>query len=527
MPTLNSHLDNQSATFIANSDAMKEALNTIVDQYRDLPGKNGKLSVRERIATLTDPESHFFELSRLAAHGVYPEDVPAAGILTGIGKVHQHECMIIANDPAVKGGIYYPLTVKKHLRALEIAKACQLPVIYLVDSGGANLKLQDEVFPDREHFGRIFYLQSQLSARSIPQIAIVLGACTAGGAYIPAMADIAIMVRNQSRLYLAGPPLVKAAIGETVDEETLGGADTHCRVSGVADYLAQDDSDALAIGRECLRNVYPSQFVSKTIASSHEANEVNKLSKENQQEHHSPRYALEELNGIVSADFRHSLDCKELITRLVDDSEFDEFKALYGKTLVCGFARFGGVLVGIIANNGVLFSEAALKGTHFIQLCDQRHIPLLFLQNITGFMVGKRAEAEGIAKHGAKMVMAVANASVPKITIIVGGSFGAGNYAMCGRAYSPDFLFCWPTARTAVMGGEQAAGVFKHLNSKTKHIDMISEQYKEQSNAIYGSARLWDDGILAPVETRNTLIRCFQLVSRREIKQRHHGVFRM
>ncbi|WP_087018659.1 acyl-CoA carboxylase subunit beta [Thaumasiovibrio subtropicus] len=509
MPTLTSHIDTESARFKSNCLDTATALESIQAIYRDLPGKSNRLSVRARVAALMDSQQSFLEFSRLAAHEVYPEAVPAAGILTGLGRVEGRDVVVIANDPAVKGGIYYPLTVKKHLRALEVALQCQLPVVYLVDSGGANLQRQDEVFPDKEHFGRIFFLQAQLSALAVPQIAVVLGPCTAGGAYIPAMADIAIMVRHQSRLYLAGPPLVKAAIGEEVDEETLGGADTHCRISGVADYLAKNDEDAIEIAKQCLAS-YPAAKTSNQCDATL-----------------PPRFASNELNGIATENFRQASDSHEIITRIIDDSDFDEFKALYGKTLICGFARIGGERVGIIANNGVLFSEAALKGSHFIQLCDQRRVPLLFLQNITGFMVGKRAEAEGIAKHGAKMVMAVATATVPKVTIITGGSFGAGNYAMCGRAYSPDFLFCWPTAKVAVMGGEQAAGVFRHLKRASQETEAITQRYQEQSDALYGSARLWDDGIIPPSETRDVLIRCFSILASRPEQSRRHGIFRM
>ncbi|WP_413112362.1 carboxyl transferase domain-containing protein [Thaumasiovibrio sp. DFM-14] len=515
MAILSSTLDTDSTQFQRNVDAMLSKLTSISALYRDLPAKQDKLSVRQRIDHLMDDQSTLLEFSRLAAHDVYDEAIPAAGIITGLINVENRECVIIANDPAVKGGTYYPLTVKKHLRALEIALNCRLPVIYLVDSGGANLPRQDAVFPDKEHFGRIFYYQAQLSAQCIPQIAVVMGSCTAGGAYIPAMADVAIMVKEQSYLFLAGPPLVKAAIGEQVDAQTLGGAKVHTQTSGVADYLANDDVHALDLAREALKHSFATLAPPSLPTAS------------------PPLYPAAELNGVMSMDYRQHSDCKEVIARIADGSEFDEFKALYGTTLVCGFIQLGGILVGVIGNNGVLYSESALKAAHFIQLCDQRRIPLLFLQNVTGFMIGKKAEAEGIAKHGAKMVMAVATATVPKVTLIIGGSFGAGNYAMCGRAYSPHFLFCWPNARIAVMGGTQAADVMKHVGVSKTVADALAAQYEYQSDVTYASARLWDDGILAPEDTRLTLIRCFTLLqplshaSLPTMSYRQPGVFRM
>ncbi|TNF23937.1 MAG: methylcrotonoyl-CoA carboxylase, partial [Vibrionaceae bacterium] len=459
--------------------------------------QKGKLPVRERVQRLLDDDSFFLEVGQFAAWQVYEESVPCAGVVAGIGKIHGIECMVIANDPAVKGGTYYPLTVKKHLRAQQIAQRCQLPCVYLVDSGGANLPHQADVFPDRDHFGRIFYNQARMSAQGIPQIAVVMGLCTAGGAYIPAMADVAIIVKQQGTIFLAGPPLVKAATGEVVTDEELGGADVHCKKSGVADYYADDDAHALELARQAIA----STDQSPTLA---------------QKEYLPPRYDAQEMYGIVNADLRLSFDVREIIARLVDDSEFDEFKALYGSTLVCGFAQLHGHRIGIVANNGILFSESAQKGAHFIELCAKRKIPLLFLQNITGFMVGKKVEAEGIAKHGAKLVMAVACADVPKFTVIIGGSYGAGNYGMCGRAYDPTMMWMWPNARISVMGGEQAAGVLTQVRREVKarqqeawpddeakaFRDSIVELYDTQGSPYYASARLWDDGILDPLETR-------------------------
>jgi acetyl-CoA carboxylase carboxyltransferase component len=469
-----------------------------VAQHRE----RGKMPVRERVRNLIDPASPFLEFSPLAAHEVYESSVPAAGLLTGMGRVSGRECVIVANDATVKGGTYYPLTVKKHLRAQEIAQKFHLPCIYLVDSGGAFLPLQDEVFPDRDHFGRIFFNQARLSAEGIPQIAVVLGSCTAGGAYVPAMCEEAVIVRGQGTIFLAGPPLVKAATGEEVDAETLGGADVHCRVSGVTDHMAEDDADALRIAREIIASIPYEKKFSFPI-------ETPEL----------PAYAPEELYGILPTDLRQPFDMREVIARIVDGSRLGEFKKHYGTTLICGFARIEGITVGILANNAVLFSESALKATHFIELCDRRGVPLVFLQNITGFMVGSQYEAGGIAKDGAKMVQAVSNARVPKFTVIVGGSFGAGNYGMCGRAFEPHLLWMWPGARISVMGGEQAAGVLvtvrrdrmaregKEMTPEEEEAMArpIVEQYERQGHPYYSSARLWDDGILDPAETRQAL----------------------
>ncbi|MBY7968452.1 methylcrotonoyl-CoA carboxylase [Vibrio fluvialis] len=484
--------------------------------------QKGKLPVRERVQRLLDDDSFFLEVGQFAAWQVYEESVPCAGVVAGIGKIHGIECMIIANDPAVKGGTYYPLTVKKHLRAQQIAQRCQLPCVYLVDSGGANLPHQADVFPDRDHFGRIFYNQARMSAQGIPQIAVVMGLCTAGGAYIPAMADVAIIVKQQGTIFLAGPPLVKAATGEVVTDEELGGAEVHCKKSGVADYYADDDAHALALARQAIASTNQSP----TLA---------------QKEYLPPRYDAQEMYGIVNADLRLSFDVREIIARLVDNSEFDEFKALYGSTLVCGFAQLHGHRIGIVANNGILFSESAQKGAHFIELCAKRKIPLLFLQNITGFMVGKKVEAEGIAKHGAKLVMAVACADVPKFTVIIGGSYGAGNYGMCGRAYDPTMMWMWPNARISVMGGEQAAGVLTQVRREVKarqqeawpddeakaFRDSIVELYDTQGSPYYASARLWDDGILDPLETRDVLCQALNAALRAPIADSQFGIFRM
>lgn len=484
--------------------------------------QKGKLPVRERVQRLLDDDSFFLEVGQFAAWQVYEESVPCAGVVAGIGKIHGIECMVIANDPAVKGGTYYPLTVKKHLRAQQIAQRCQLPCVYLVDSGGANLPHQADVFPDRDHFGRIFYNQARMSAQGIPQIAVVMGLCTAGGAYIPAMADVAIIVKQQGTIFLAGPPLVKAATGEVVTDEELGGADVHCKKSGVADYYADDDAHALDLARQAIASTNQSP----TLAP---------------KEYLPPRYDAQEMYGIVNADLRLSFDVREIIARLVDDSEFDEFKALYGSTLVCGFAQLHGHRIGIVANNGILFSESAQKGAHFIELCAKRKIPLLFLQNITGFMVGKKVEAEGIAKHGAKLVMAVACADVPKFTVIIGGSYGAGNYGMCGRAYDPTMMWMWPNARISVMGGEQAAGVLTQVRREVKarqqeawpddeakaFRDSIVELYDTQGSPYYASARLWDDGILDPLETRDVLGQALNAALRAPIADSQFGIFRM
>ncbi|MEW5249125.1 carboxyl transferase domain-containing protein [Microbulbifer sp. 2201CG32-9] len=484
----------------------------------------GKLLPRDRIDTLLDPGSPFLEFSQLAAHEVYGEEVPAAGIITGIGTVAGQPCVIVANDATVKGGTYYPLTVKKHLRAQAIAEQNNLPCIYLVDSGGANLPRQDEVFPDREHFGRIFYNQANLSAQNIPQIAVVMGSCTAGGAYVPAMADESIMVKEQATIFLAGPPLVKAATGEVVSAEELGGAEVHCRTSGVADHYANNDVHALELARRSVSRLNRVKVPGLEIRPARE-----------------PLYPPEEIYGVVPADSRRPYDVREIIARIVDASEFDEFKALYGTTLVTGFARINGYPVGIVANNGILFAESAQKGAHFIELCAQRRIPLVFLQNITGFMVGRQYEAGGIAKHGAKMVTAVATANVPKITILIGGSFGAGNYGMCGRAYDPNFLFMWPNARISVMGGEQAAGVLAQVKrdqmeargerwseaEEQQFKQPIVETYEHQGHPYYASARLWDDGVIDPADTRRVLALCLAAASHREPRETHFGVFRM
>lgn len=483
-----------------------------------------KLLPRERIQYLLDPDSAFLELSPLAAYQVYPDDVPAAGIITGIGRIHGQECMIIVNDATVKGGTYYPLTVKKHLRAQEIALQNHLPCLYLVDSGGAYLPKQDEVFPDRDHFGRIFYNQAIMSSQNIPQIAIVMGSCTAGGAYVPAMADESIMVKNQATIFLGGPPLVKAATGEIISAEALGGADIHCRQSGVADHYAHSDLDAIHKARQIIKQLNRSK---------------PQLSSRIQTQR--PQRNPENIYQVIPDDPKKPLDMYELIAYLIDNSELNEFKALYGTTLICGFAHLYGYPVGIIANNGILFSESALKGTHFIELCTQRKIPIIFLQNITGFMVGGKYEASGIAKQGAKMVTAVANAQVPKLTVIVGGSFGAGNYAMCGRAFNPNFLWSWPNSRISVMGGEQAAQVLAQIQ-KDKHQkqgthfsqqeedtlkNQLRAQYEEQGNPYYASARLWDDGVIDPKDTRRILGLGLSACLNAPIKSTQFGVFRM
>ena len=478
--------------------------------------ERGKLFVRERIARLQDPGTPFLEFSPLAAHGFYQAQAPGAGVVTGIARVSGREVVIVANDATVKGGTYFPLTVKKHLRAQEIALENRLPCLYLVDSGGAFLPLQSEVFPDRDHFGRIFFNQARMSSLGIPQIAAVMGSCTAGGAYVPAMSDETIMVKNQATIFLAGPPLVKAAIGEVVSAEELGGADTHCRKSGVSDHYAENDDHALEILREIVRNLGPRQRAA-----------FERLAPE------APLYDAEELLGVIPADVRTPYDSREVIARLVDGSRFHEFKALYGTSVICGFAHIEGYPVGIIANNGVLFSESAQKAAHFIELCNQRGTPLLFLQNITGFMVGKDAEARGIAKDGAKMVTAVSNSSVPKFTVIIGGSFGAGNYGMCGRAYSPRLLWMWPNARISVMGGEQAADVLATVKSgaeseKEEYRRKIIAEYERDGNAYASTARLWDDGILDPRQTRKTL--ALALAASLEncpTPETKYGVFRM
>ncbi len=484
----------------------------------------GKLLPRDRIDTLLDPGSPFLELSQFAAHGLYEDTINAAGLITGIGRVSGTECVIVCNDATVKGGTYYPVTVKKHLRAQEIARENRLPCVYLVDSGGANLPRQDEVFPDRDHFGRIFYNQANLSAEGIPQIAVVMGSCTAGGAYVPAMADESVIVRNQGTIFLGGPPLVKAATGEVVSAEELGGGDLHSRISGVTDHLAGNDAHALAMARRIVANLNRRKTIGLDMAAPE-----------------APLYPAEDIYGIIPKDGRQSYDVREIIARLVDGSRFDEFKRFYGETLVCGFARLWGFPVGIVANNGILFSESALKGAHFIELCCQRRIPLVFLQNITGFMVGRKYEAGGIAKDGAKMVMAVANAKVPKFTVIIGGSFGAGNYAMNGRAYGPRLLFTWPNARISVMGGEQAATVLATVkrdgmeargeswsaDDEEAFKTPIRAQYDAQGHPYYASARLWDDGIIDPADTRRVLGLSISASLNAPIPETRFGVFRM
>ncbi len=491
--------------------------------------KRDKLLPRERIEKILDAGSAFLELSSLAAQDMYGMDIPSAGIVTGIGRVHGVECMFVANDATVKGGTYFPMTVKKHLRAQEIAKENRLPCVYLVDSGGAFLPMQDEVFPDKEHFGRIFYNQAQMSAAGIPQIAVVLGSCTAGGAYVPAMADESVIVKGNGTIFLGGPPLVKAATGEEVSAEELGGAYVHTHESGVADHYAEDELDALAITRNILENLNYKSHGEKSLDKK-------------QAQVSAPEYSSEEIYGILSKDTRKPFDVREIIARLVDGSKFHEFKENYGETLVCGFANIHGFKVGIVANNGILFSESAIKGSHFIQICGQRKIPLIFLQNITGFMVGKKYESEGIAKHGAKMVTAVSTVDVPKFTVVIGGSFGAGNYGMCGRAYSPRFLWMWPNARISVMGGEQAAGVLatvKQDGLKARGKDQLSEKeisefkqpildkYENEGSAYYSSARLWDDGIIEPHKTRDVLGLAIASSLNKEIEDSKFGVFRM
>ncbi|HIG72328.1 MAG TPA: methylcrotonoyl-CoA carboxylase [Myxococcales bacterium] len=484
----------------------------------------GKLLPRERIHGLLDPGSPFLELSQLAAHDLYGGGIASAGIITGVGRVAERECVVVCNDATVKGGTYYPITVKKHLRAQEIAQQNQLPCIYLVDSGGANLPNQAEVFPDRDHFGRIFFNQAQMSAAGIAQIAVVMGSCTAGGAYVPAMADESIIVKDQGTIFLGGPPLVKAATGEVVSAEDLGGADVHTRTSGVADYLAQDDRHALSIARDVVAHLNRPTPAGGSL-----------------REPRDPLFDAEDLAGIIPSDTRIPYDVREIIARIVDGSEFDEFKARYGSTLVTGFAHIHGMPVGIVANNGVLFSESALKGAHFVELCCQRDIPLVFLQNITGFMVGKKYEAGGIAKDGAKMVMAVACAKVPKFTVVTGGSFGAGNYAMCGRSYSPRFLWTWPNARISVMGGEQAANVLATVKrdgleargeswsaeEQEAFMAPVREQYELEGHPYYATARIWDDGIIAPAQTRRVLSLGLATARNAPSEETRFGIFRM
>ena len=536
MPKIDSRIDTESREFAKNDAANRKLAAALHEAHariaeggsshaREKHLARGKLLPRDRIRTLVDRGSPFLEVGQLAAYGLYDDEVPSAGIITGIGQVSDIDCVIVANDATVKGGTYYPLTVKKHLRAQEIAEQNRLPCIYLVDSGGAFLPMQDEVFPDRDHFGRIFYNQARLSAKGIPQLAAVLGSCTAGGAYVPAMCDEAVIVRKQGTIFLGGPPLVKAATGEVVDAETLGGGDVHSRISGVTDYLAADDNEALSMLRQSVANLNWHKPDSVAVAEPIE-----------------PDYAADELYGVVSREFRYPYDVREVIARIVDGSEFQAFKSLYGPTLVCGFARVYGYPVGIVANNGILFSESALKGAHFVQLCNRRGIPLVFLQNITGFMVGRKFEHGGIAKDGAKMVNAVATSSVPRFTVIIGGSFGAGNYAMCGRAYEPRMLWMWPNARISVMGGEQAALVLTTVKGegmamrgepwtdrdKRNYERRIARQYEKQGSPYYASARLWDDGVIDPVDTRKVLGQAISAsLNNPRDAETPHGIFRM
>jgi 3-methylcrotonyl-CoA carboxylase beta subunit len=535
MPILDTRLNPRSAEFTVNA----AALQALVDDLRARQARvaegggeaarakhvaRGKLLPRERVAALLDPGSPFLEFSPLAAHGLYEDAAPGAGIITGIGRVSGRECVIVCNDATVKGGTYYPMTVKKHLRAQEIARENRLPCIYLVDSGGANLPNQDEVFPDRDHFGRIFYNQATLSAEGIAQIAVVMGSCTAGGAYVPAMSDESVIVANQGTIFLGGPPLVKAATGEEVSAEDLGGGDVHTRLSGVADHLARNDAHALDIARRIVSRLRPAERAAVDLRPPRE-----------------PLYAASELYGVVPLDARKPFDIREIIARIVDGSELDEFKARFGATLVCGFAHLHGMPVGILANNGILFSDSAVKGAHFIELCCQRRIPLLFLQNITGFMVGRKAENEGIARHGAKLVTAVACAQVPKFTVIVGGSFGAGNYGMCGRAYGPRQLWMWPNARISVMGGEQAASVLATVRrdgieakggswsaeEEEAFKAPVRSQYEAQGHPYYATARLWDDGVIDPADTRRVLALGLSAALNAPIPDARFGVFRM
>lgn len=535
MGILESRLNSRSADFLANAAAMQAVVQDLrqqVDKVFAGGGEaarakhlaRGKLLPRDRVQQLLDPGTPFLELAPLAAYNMYDNAAPGAGLIAGIGRVSGIDCMIVCNDATVKGGTYYPMTVKKHLRAQEIAAQNRLPCIYLVDSGGANLPNQDDVFPDREHFGRIFYNQANLSAQGIAQIAVVMGSCTAGGAYVPAMSDESIIVKEQGTIFLGGPPLVKAATGEVVSAEDLGGGDVHTRLSGVVDHLAQNDLHALALARTAVSHLNRSKPLNAADAAPM-----------------APRFAAEELYGVIPVDTRKPFDVREIIARIVDDSAFDEFKARFGSTLVCGFARIEGMQVGIIANNGILFSESAVKGAHFIELCCQRKIPLVFLQNITGFMVGRKYENEGIARHGAKLVTAVATAAVPKFTIIIGGSFGAGNYGMCGRAFSPRFLWMWPNARISVMGGEQAASVLATVKrdgiegrggqwsaeEEEAFKAPIRQQYEDQGHPYYASARLWDDGVIDPADTRRVLALGLSAARNAPIGDTRFGVFRM
>lgn len=535
MTVLRSHISPSSDVFKANRAAMAKAIATIEEAVRlaaagggesarERHVSRGKLLPRDRIASLVDPGTPFLEIGATAAHDMYNGDAPGAGLIAGIGRVSGRECVVVCNDPTVKGGTYYPMTVKKHLRAQEIAAENRLPCVYLVDSGGANLPNQDEVFPDRDHFGRIFYNQANMSAAGIPQIAVVMGSCTAGGAYVPAMSDETIIVEGQGTIFLAGPPLVRAATGEVVSAEDLGGADVHTRLSGVADHLARDDAHALALARRAVSALNREKPCTVEL-----------------REPEPPLYDPDEIAGIVPADLRTPYEIREVIARIVDGSRFDEFKARFGTTLVCGFAHVHGIPVGIIANNGVLFSESALKGAHFVELCAQRRIPLVFLQNITGFMVGRKYETEGIAKHGAKLVTAVATVKVPKITMLVGGSFGAGNYGMCGRAFSPRLLWSWPNSRISVMGGEQAAGVLSTVRGEAlrragtpwseeeeaRFRKPVLDLFERQSHPLYASARLWDDGVVDPRKSREVLALSLSMTLNAPIEETRFGLFRM
>jgi len=532
---LHSSIDPSSSDFARNAEAMRSLVADLREKLSQVAGgggevsrnrhtSRGKMLARERVDLLVDPGTSFLELSPLAAYGLYGGDVHSASVVTGVGRISGRECVIVANDATIKGGTYYPMTVKKHLRAQDIARQNNLPCVYMVDSGGAFLPLQDEIFPDERHFGRIFYNQAQMSSQGIPQVAIVMGSCTAGGAYVPAMSDESIIVRNQGTIFLGGPPLVKAATGEVVTAEELGGADVHSRQSGVTDHYAQNDAHAIGIARRIVGTLKPS---SRPNLNMHPPRD--------------PLFAAEEIYGVVPVDGRKPFDVRDIIARVVDGSEFDEFKKLYGTTLVCGFAHVWGYPVGIIANNGILFSESSLKGAHFIELCCQRGIPLVFLQNITGFMVGKKYEAGGIARDGAKLVTAVATASVPKFTVVIGGSYGAGNYGMCGRAYSPRFLWMWPNARISVMGGEQASMVLSQVrrdNIEAKGDSWSKEdeetfrspiraQYESQGHPYYATARLWDDGVIDPADTRLVLGLGLSAASNAPIEPTKFGLFRM
>ena len=532
---LHSSIDPSSQDFARNAEAMRGLVADLREKLSQVAGgggeasrkrhtARGKMLARERVDLLVDPGTSFLELSPLAAYGLYGGDVHSASVVTGVGRISGRECVIVANDATIKGGTYYPITVKKHLRAQDIARQNNLPCVYMVDSGGAFLPLQDEIFPDERHFGRIFYNQAQMSSQGIPQIAIVMGSCTAGGAYVPAMSDESIIVRNQGTIFLGGPPLVKAATGEVVSAEELGGADVHSRQSGVTDHYAQNDAHAIGIARRIVGTLKPS--VRPNL---------------NMHKPRDPLFAAEEIYGVVPVDGRKPFDVRDIIARVVDGSEFDEFKKLYGTTLVCGFAHIWGYPVGIIANNGILFSESSLKGAHFIELCCQRGIPLVFLQNITGFMVGKKYEAGGIARDGAKLVTAVATASVPKFTVVIGGSYGAGNYGMCGRAYSPRFLWMWPNARISVMGGEQASMVLSQVRrdnieakgdswsreEEDKFREPIRAQYESQGHPYYATARLWDDGVIDPADTRLVLGLGLSAASNAPIEPTKFGLFRM